>query len=172
MRKVIPITASADKGPIAPPEGADAEMVSLYEAHKKIYPRSVSGLFSRWRWGLELLVQSLPILHPESCRPESSTATIQLTSPPARVPGEIRRTGSLRIISGPPSPRRKKPTSICSSQDWVGSPGGRRRSIRRPITTKPFSVSSAQQNRPPTRVTSSREATSSEPSSITAELWG
>ena len=25
-------------------------MVSLYEAQKKIYPRSVSGLFSRWRW--------------------------------------------------------------------------------------------------------------------------
>jgi len=57
MRKVIPITASADKGPIAPPEGADAEMVSLYEAHKKIYPRSVSGFFSRWRWGLVFLTQ-------------------------------------------------------------------------------------------------------------------
>jgi cytochrome c oxidase accessory protein FixG len=35
----------------------DAEMVSLYQAHKKIYPRSVSGLFSRWRWGLVFLTQ-------------------------------------------------------------------------------------------------------------------
>ncbi|MCA3237874.1 MAG: cytochrome c oxidase accessory protein CcoG [Curvibacter sp.] len=32
-------------------------MVSLYEAHKKIYPRSVSGVFSRWRWVLVWLTQ-------------------------------------------------------------------------------------------------------------------
>ncbi|MBK5205322.1 MAG: cytochrome c oxidase accessory protein CcoG [Polaromonas sp.] len=32
-------------------------MVSLYQSQKKIYPRSVSGLFSRWRWGLVLLTQ-------------------------------------------------------------------------------------------------------------------
>ncbi len=30
---------------------------SLYAAHKKIYPRSVSGLFSRWRWGFVFLTQ-------------------------------------------------------------------------------------------------------------------
>ncbi len=32
-------------------------MVSLYAAHQKIYPRSVSGLFSRWRWGMVFLTQ-------------------------------------------------------------------------------------------------------------------
>jgi cytochrome c oxidase accessory protein FixG len=32
-------------------------MVSLYEAHKKIYPRSVSGLFSKWRWAMVFLTQ-------------------------------------------------------------------------------------------------------------------
>ena len=32
-------------------------MVSLYEAQKKIYPRSVSGLFSRWRWVFVWLTQ-------------------------------------------------------------------------------------------------------------------
>ncbi len=53
-RKVIPITALAsDKAAIA----EDAELVSLYEAHKKIYPRSVSGLFSRWRWVFVWLTQ-------------------------------------------------------------------------------------------------------------------
>ncbi|OGB26232.1 MAG: cytochrome c oxidase accessory protein CcoG [Burkholderiales bacterium RIFCSPLOWO2_02_FULL_57_36] len=57
QRKVIPILASPDKGPIEPPVGADAEMVSLYEAHKKIYPRSVSGLFTNWRWGMVFLTQ-------------------------------------------------------------------------------------------------------------------
>ena len=56
-RKVIPIAPSPDKGPIAPPPGADAEMISLYESHKKIYPRSVSGLFSKWRWGMVFLTQ-------------------------------------------------------------------------------------------------------------------
>ncbi len=54
-QKVIPLTVST--APIEPPPGADAEMVSLYEAHKKIYPRSVSGLFSRWRWALVFLTQ-------------------------------------------------------------------------------------------------------------------
>jgi cytochrome c oxidase accessory protein FixG len=55
--KVIPIIASSDRGPVEPPENADAEMVSLYEAHQKIYPRSVSGLFSNWRWALVFLTQ-------------------------------------------------------------------------------------------------------------------
>ena len=40
-----------------PPAVAPVEMVSLYEAHKKIYPRSVSGLFSNWRWGMVFLTQ-------------------------------------------------------------------------------------------------------------------
>ena len=46
-RKVIPIV----------PAGADEELISLYAAHEKIYPRSVSGFFSKWRWGMVLLTQ-------------------------------------------------------------------------------------------------------------------
>lgn len=34
-----------------------AEMVSLYAAHKKIYPRSVTGLFAKWRWALVFFTQ-------------------------------------------------------------------------------------------------------------------
>ncbi|HBH38332.1 MAG TPA: cytochrome c oxidase accessory protein CcoG [Curvibacter sp.] len=34
-------------------------MVSLYQAHQKIYPRSVSGLFARWRWVFVWLTQLL-----------------------------------------------------------------------------------------------------------------
>lgn len=56
-RKVIPILAVAG----APAKGKSAEgeeeMVSLYQAQKKIYPRSVSGIFSRWRWALVFLTQ-------------------------------------------------------------------------------------------------------------------
>ncbi len=44
-RKVIPIFA------------ADPELISLREAQEKIYPRSVSGFFSNWRWGLVFLTQ-------------------------------------------------------------------------------------------------------------------
>ena len=44
-RKVIPIQ------PVASDE------VSLYEAQRKIYPRSVPGLFQRWRWVLVFLTQ-------------------------------------------------------------------------------------------------------------------
>ncbi|MDO8756128.1 MAG: cytochrome c oxidase accessory protein CcoG [Polaromonas sp.] len=46
-RKVIPIVPVED----------DESSASLYEAQKKIYPRSVSGLFSRWRWGFVFLTQ-------------------------------------------------------------------------------------------------------------------
>ncbi|MEO5796043.1 MAG: cytochrome c oxidase accessory protein CcoG, partial [Rhodoferax sp.] len=48
MRKVIPISVVA----------ADSEeLVSLYAAQPKIYPRSVQGLFARWRWGMVFLTQ-------------------------------------------------------------------------------------------------------------------
>ena len=47
VRKVIPIIA----------QEPDEEMISLYAAHEKIYPRSVSGLFSNWRWGMVFLTQ-------------------------------------------------------------------------------------------------------------------
>lgn len=40
IKKVIPIT----------PVASEPELVSLYEAHEKIYPRSVKGVFSNWRW--------------------------------------------------------------------------------------------------------------------------
>jgi len=35
----------------------DPELVSLYEAHQKIYPRSVSGLFENWRWVMVWITQ-------------------------------------------------------------------------------------------------------------------
>src|SRR6218665_3982300 len=36
-----------------------SEVIWLYEAQQKIYPRSVSGLFARWRWGLVWFTQIL-----------------------------------------------------------------------------------------------------------------
>jgi len=59
-RKVIPIrpeplAAAAVAGEGA--RGVDGEMISLYASHEKIYPRSVSGLFSRWRWAMVVLTQ-------------------------------------------------------------------------------------------------------------------
>jgi cytochrome c oxidase accessory protein FixG len=52
---VIPIAVVPSSAPNA--LAADADLVSLYEAHKKIYPRSVSGFFSRWRWAVVFLTQ-------------------------------------------------------------------------------------------------------------------
>ena len=48
-RSVIPIT------PV--PHEADGEMVSLYQAHQKIYPRSVQGVFAKWRWLMVVITQ-------------------------------------------------------------------------------------------------------------------
>ena len=52
-RKIVPIV------PVS--EGAkaddDVQMVSLYAATQKIYPRSVQGIFAKWRWVLVALTQ-------------------------------------------------------------------------------------------------------------------
>jgi cytochrome c oxidase accessory protein FixG len=59
-RKVIPILAQQGSVGAAGEGGArdaDGEMISLYASHEKIYPRSVSGLFSRWRWAMVVLTQ-------------------------------------------------------------------------------------------------------------------
>lgn len=40
MKQTIPIQPASD----------DDTMVSLYAAAKKIYPRSVEGVFAYWRW--------------------------------------------------------------------------------------------------------------------------
>ena len=45
--KVIPIV----------PVPADGDEGSLYEAQKKLYPRSVTGMFARWRWFFVVLTQ-------------------------------------------------------------------------------------------------------------------
>ena len=51
-RKIVPITPVTE-----PAAGDDQELVSLYVAHKKIYPRSVQGIFAYWRWILVFLTQ-------------------------------------------------------------------------------------------------------------------
>lgn len=56
-RKVIPIVAVAGEPLAAATAGGGEEMVSLYQAQKKIYPRSVSGLFSKWRWAMVFITQ-------------------------------------------------------------------------------------------------------------------
>ncbi len=48
-RSVIPITPVPDEG--------DVEMVSLYQAQQKIYPRSVQGVFAQWRWLMVVITQ-------------------------------------------------------------------------------------------------------------------
>ncbi|WP_404818579.1 cytochrome c oxidase accessory protein CcoG [Rhodoferax ferrireducens] len=55
--KVIPIVHQEGFEPPRPPESADDGMLSLYASHQTIYPRSVSGLFSNWRWGMVWLTQ-------------------------------------------------------------------------------------------------------------------
>ncbi len=55
--KVIPIIPQEVQAPAAAPDDGEEVMVSLYAAHKTIYPRSVSGLFSNWRWGMVWLTQ-------------------------------------------------------------------------------------------------------------------
>jgi len=53
-RKVIPIIAQTDPAPTPATENAQGV---LYAKHQKIYPRSVTGLFASWRWGMVFLTQ-------------------------------------------------------------------------------------------------------------------
>ncbi|ABM39074.1 4Fe-4S ferredoxin, iron-sulfur binding domain protein [Polaromonas naphthalenivorans CJ2] len=56
-RKVIPIAVMAGE-PLQPsPASGDGEAMSIYQAQKKIYPRSVTGLFSKWRWAMVFITQ-------------------------------------------------------------------------------------------------------------------
>ena len=50
-RKVIPIA------PVASNKKPKDEISSLYEAQKKVYPRSISGFFARWRWIAVVITQ-------------------------------------------------------------------------------------------------------------------
>ncbi|WP_049763716.1 cytochrome c oxidase accessory protein CcoG [Polaromonas naphthalenivorans] len=44
--------------PLQPsPASGDGEAMSIYQAQKKIYPRSVTGLFSKWRWAMVFITQ-------------------------------------------------------------------------------------------------------------------
>jgi cytochrome c oxidase accessory protein FixG len=52
-RTIIPIVPEPPKGVPAD----EAVMVSLYASRQKIHPRSVSGLFSNWRWIMVWLTQ-------------------------------------------------------------------------------------------------------------------
>jgi cytochrome c oxidase accessory protein FixG len=56
-RKVIPITVMAAEQLQAAPATGDGEPGSIYQAQKKIYPRSVTGFFSKWRWAMVLITQ-------------------------------------------------------------------------------------------------------------------
>ena len=53
--KIIPIVSKQDvPDPDTSEEGAWGE---LYQAHQKIYPRSVQGIFAKWRWMFVFLTQ-------------------------------------------------------------------------------------------------------------------
>jgi len=56
-RKVIPIIEQNARRTVQPAKGAEQPSGSLYAKHKKIYPRSVSGVFARWRWAMVFLTQ-------------------------------------------------------------------------------------------------------------------
>lgn len=50
-RKVIPIT------PVEGEPSAATETATFYAAQKKVYPRSISGFFARWRWASVVITQ-------------------------------------------------------------------------------------------------------------------
>jgi cytochrome c oxidase accessory protein FixG len=52
-RKIVPIVPVSEHAG----SGDDVQMVSLYEATKKIYPRTVHGIFAKWRWIMVVLTQ-------------------------------------------------------------------------------------------------------------------
>ncbi|MDB5885281.1 MAG: 4Fe-4S ferredoxin, iron-sulfur binding domain protein [Polaromonas sp.] len=56
LRKVIPIARVAGE-PLQAVAAGGGDFCSLYQAQTKIYPRSVSGLFAKWRWAMVFITQ-------------------------------------------------------------------------------------------------------------------
>ena len=56
LKKIIPITVLSEPRQISSAD-SDGENRSIYQAQKKIYPRSVTGLFSKWRWAMVFITQ-------------------------------------------------------------------------------------------------------------------
>ncbi|MCU4119234.1 cytochrome c oxidase accessory protein CcoG [Variovorax sp. N23] len=52
-----PAPASAAPRKVIPIAPAEGESVGLYESHKKIYARSIQGVFARWRWAMVFITQ-------------------------------------------------------------------------------------------------------------------
>ncbi len=52
-RRVIPIAVASGADVPSPA----AQRVGLYAVQKKIYPRSIDGFFSRWRWAMVFITQ-------------------------------------------------------------------------------------------------------------------
>ncbi len=50
-RKIIPIASVVSE------PSTENEIVSFYEAQKKIYPRSIRGFFAHWRWAMVFITQ-------------------------------------------------------------------------------------------------------------------
>lgn len=50
-RSVLPIQ------PVPAEDEGEGDRTSLYQAHQKIYPRSVQGVFAQWRWGMVAITQ-------------------------------------------------------------------------------------------------------------------
>jgi cytochrome c oxidase accessory protein FixG len=44
------VVVTQEKLPVNPGDGKKAATVSLYASHQVVYPRSVKGVFDRWRW--------------------------------------------------------------------------------------------------------------------------
>ncbi len=51
------MTGSNERGSVVAAADADEVEISLYAARQKIYPRSVSGVFVKWRWALVWITQ-------------------------------------------------------------------------------------------------------------------
>ena len=85
MGKIIPIQP-------VPPDDEGGQ--SLYEPQKKIYPRSVTGLYARWRWGFVALTQlifyGLPFLG----------LTLPSVAPPLAAYVPAVQTGNYVYVSG------------------------------------------------------------------------
>ena len=63
----FPSAPSAPLAAAASTTGGDdaaVQIVSLYQAQKKIYPRSVTGRFVNWRWTLVWITQAVFYLTP------------------------------------------------------------------------------------------------------------
>ena len=94
-------SASPEPQKAARPSNPESSQDTLYAARKKLYVRSVTGLFANWRWALVWITISLSGLSAAAPVASSIVSLISPRGATATVGGIVNLTNNLMGVAAP-----------------------------------------------------------------------